>query len=149
MATSNVCSLTVTAVWSVLLFETNQIAVLACAGCFAGLDPHQQTILLTTVGLPWNYKIFYGLLSDGVPIAGSHRRSYIFLAGLFGVIGFVGMGLIADDGANPDLVMYLLALTTLSTAFCDVCTDALVAANAKLESEAGAGNLQSLCWVRC
>ena len=87
------------------------------------------------------------------------------------------------------MVMILLLLTNLSTAFCDVCCDALVATvwaplrrlgglcishgrstfydgflkalrtlngesecfqpgqNAKMESEAGAGNLQSLCWM--
>ena len=86
-------------------------------------------------------------MSDGFPVFGFHRRSYIFLAGAVGVVGFVGMGVIGGDLADPSLVTFFLFLTTLSIAFCDVCTDALVAANAKLESEAGAGNLQSLCWA--
>jgi hypothetical protein len=65
---------------------------------------------------------------------------------MLGMLGFLGLGLLGN-GADPGTVTALLFLTQLSTAFCDVCTDALVAANAKLESEEGAGNLQSLCWM--
>ena len=117
-------------------------------GCHAGLalSPGAQQALKATAGLPWNYKLFYGITSDCVPILGSNRRSYICLAGILGCIGFVGLGLLGN-GADAGTVTALLFLTQLSTAFCDVCTDALVAANAKLESEEGAGNLQSLCWM--
>ena len=113
----------------------------------AGLAVPDQTTVLTFIGLPWNYKIIYGLLSDGYPLFGFHRRSYIMMAGAVGVVGFIGTGMLGND-ADPSTVQFLLMLTTLSIAFCDVCTDALVASNAKLESETGAGNLQSLCWVR-
>ena len=87
-----------------------------------------------------------GILSDCLPIAGSHRRSWICIAGFVGIIGFVGLGLIGDGG-DPDTVKYFIFLTNLSTAFCDVCTDALMAAYAKLQSETGSGDLQSLCWM--
>ena len=118
------------------------------SGCHAGLflSPGAQTALKATAGIPWNYKLFYGMMSDAIPIGGSNRRSYIALAGFFGTLGFIGLGL-GGNMADPTTVTYLLLLTQLSTAFCDVCTDALVAANAKLESEEGAGNLQSLCWM--
>ena len=111
-----------------------------------GLAVPDQTTVLTFIGLPWNYKIIYGLMSDGYPLFGFHRRSYIMMAGAVGVIGFLGTAMLGND-ADPGTVQFLLMLTTLSIAFCDVCTDALVASNAKLESETGAGNLQSLCWV--
>ena len=62
------------------------------------------------------------------------------------MLGFVGLGLLGD-AADPTTVLWLLFLTQLSYAFTDVCCDALVAANAKVESEHGAGNLQSLCWM--
>lgn len=65
-------------------------------GCHAGLalEPAMQSALLATAGLPWNYKIFYGMLSDAVPLRGSHRRAYIALAGLLGVLGFLGLGML-------------------------------------------------------
>ena len=114
-----------------------------------GLEPAEQTAIRVFGSLPWNYKIYYGIMSDCLPIWGSHRRSYIALAGLLGTFAFIGLGLQGDagNGASKDVVKYLFLLSSLSTAFCDVCTDALVAANAKMESEAGAGNLQSLCWL--
>ena len=87
-----------------------------------------------------------GILSDCVPIGGSHRRSWICIAGFVGVLGFVGLGLVGDGG-DPDIVKYLIFLTNLSTAFSDVCTDALMAAYAKLQSDTGSGDLQSLCWM--
>lgn len=123
-------------------------------GCHMGLglQPAMQTTVKVFGALPWNYKIYYGILSDCVPIFGSHRRSYICLAGLIGTLAFIGLGLLGDGSSYQDkselvnIVKWLVLITSLSTAFCDVCTDALVAANAKMESENGAGNLQSLCW---
>jgi hypothetical protein len=46
-------------------------------GCHAGLalSPGAQQALKATAGLPWNYKLFYGITSDCVPILGSNRRS--------------------------------------------------------------------------
>lgn len=124
------------------------------AGCHMGLglEPAMQTTVKVFGALPWNYKIYYGILSDCVPIWGSHRRSYICLAGLIGTLAFIGLGLLGDGSSYEDknelvdIVKWLVLITALSTAFCDVCTDALVAANAKMESENGAGNLQTLCW---
>jgi hypothetical protein len=123
-------------------------------GCHMGLglEPAVQTAVKVFGSLPWNYKIYYGILSDCVPILGSHRRSYICLAGLIGTLAFIGLGLLGDASSYEDkqdlvdIVKWLVLITSLSTAFCDVCTDALVAANAKMESQNGAGDLQSLCW---
>lgn len=120
--------------------------------CHSGLalPPAQQSAVLAFASLPWNYKIFYGMFSDFVPIMGSHRRSYIMLSGFVGALGFFGLSAVAGDqseSTSVTTVQWLLLLTNLSTAFCDVCTDALVAANAKMESETGAGDLQSLCWA--
>eukprot|EP01043_Picozoa_sp_COSAG02_P022714 COSAG02_NODE_1188_length_14002_cov_10.571244_10_plen_645_part_00 len=123
-------------------------------GCHMGLglEPAMQTTVKVFGALPWNYKIYYGILSDCVPILGSHRRAYICLAGLIGTLAFISLGLLGDGSSYEDkndlvdIVKWLVLITSLSTAFCDVCTDALVAANAKMESESGAGDLQSLCW---
>ena len=84
-----------------------------------------------------------------VPIGGSHRRSWICIAGIIGIIGFVGLGFMGDGG-DPEtvtMVKYLIFLTNLSTAFCDVCTDALMTSYAKLQTATGSGDLQSVCWM--
>jgi MFS family permease len=130
-----------------LAWNTDHPDVPWMSNCHIGLGmvPSAQQDLLAMAGLPWNYKVFYGMMSDALPIKGSNRRSYIFLAGVLGVAGFIGLGSCGDMAA-PSTVLWFLFMTQLSTAFCDVCTDALVAENAKLESESGAGNLQSLCW---
>ena len=94
-------------------------------------------------------KILFGMMSDACPIRGSRHRIYIVLSGVVGVIGFVGLGTFCGDRSDHTsvlMVKWLLMLTSLSTAFCDVCADAMVATKAKLETEVGSGNLQSLCW---
>lgn len=37
------------------------------------------SVLGTLQSLPWSFKIFYGLLSDTVPILGYKRKPYLFL----------------------------------------------------------------------
>ena len=39
-------------------------------------DPGYVEVLSGIIGLPWSFKIFYGLLSDNVPIYGSKRKNY-------------------------------------------------------------------------
>jgi hypothetical protein len=39
--------------------------------------PNQCATLATFVNLPWGFKVFYGLLSDAVPICGMHRKPYL------------------------------------------------------------------------
>lgn len=114
-----------------------------------GLQPKDQTAVRVFGSLPWNYKIYYGILSDCVPIFGSHRRSWIIVTALVGVLGFIGLGFMGDGGDDKSVAMvkWLILATNLSTAFCDVCTDALMTAYAKLQPASGAGDLQSLCWM--
>jgi hypothetical protein len=40
------------------------------------MDPGYVEVLSGIIGLPWSFKIFYGLLSDNVPIYGSKRKNY-------------------------------------------------------------------------
>ena len=48
----------------------------------------------TFVNLPWGFKIFYGMLSDAVPIMGQHRKPYLVLgwsATLIGALAFTAL----------------------------------------------------------
>eukprot|EP01047_Picozoa_sp_COSAG01_P001335 COSAG01_NODE_30_length_36127_cov_41.433234_9_plen_96_part_00 len=82
-----------------MLDDSCQDEVSLPSGCHMGLglEPSEQSALKAFAALPWNYKLIYGMMSDSVPIMGSHRRAYICLSGLVGVVGFVGMGTLCGD----------------------------------------------------
>ena len=39
-----------------------------------------QTLMAFT-HLPWSIKIIFGLISDNIPLFGSHRKSYLLIMG--------------------------------------------------------------------
>ncbi|TMW59209.1 hypothetical protein Poli38472_007354 [Pythium oligandrum] len=46
----------------------------------------------TLVTLPWSFKVFYGILSDCVPICGYRRRPYMVLGWTIAIIMLLAMG---------------------------------------------------------
>lgn len=110
------------------------------------LGPADQAAIAGVLVLPWVLKPLYGFLSDGLPIFGSRRRSYIALSGLLGAGAWTAL-------AQPDLAttataaVGLTILTSLSVAISDVVADSLVVEKARRAgSQAVSGSLQSLCW---
>ena len=58
------------------------------------LITHRCATIGTFVNLPWGFKIFYGMLSDAVPIMGQHRKPYLVLgwsATLIGALAFTAL----------------------------------------------------------
>ena len=49
---------------------------------YYGLSPSHTQLLTTIVFFPWVLKFFYGILSDGLPIFGSRKKSWIIIMGL-------------------------------------------------------------------
>jgi len=88
------------------------------------LDPGEMAAYLSIVHLPWSFKILYGLISDNVPIAGTRRKSYLIIMGfvqflaLFSVYSF--------DFEEPIAIAVLLALASMSEAFVNVVSDAIM-----------------------
>ena len=64
------------------------------------LGPAELSALSGVFVLPWTIKPIYGFLSDGFPIAGYRRRSYLVLAGAVGFLSysFLAFGLSSLDG---------------------------------------------------
>ena len=126
--------------------------------------------------LPWIIKPLYGFLSDGVPIFGYKRRSYLVLAGLMGCLSWLALGTFIHD------VPTTIAATVVgsaSVAISDVVVDSIVVERSRRQSSPSsssssetavaaasdatadttitttdgtvaqemAGNLQSLCWA--
>src|SRR5580693_2872538 len=47
-----------------------------------GLDSNKAATFMSLSMLPWTFKVFAGLLIDGVPLFGSRRRNYLLLSAL-------------------------------------------------------------------
>ncbi|WP_414543135.1 folate/biopterin family MFS transporter [Nostoc sp. CCY0012] len=107
------------------------------------LSPAQVSALFGIVALPWIIKPVFGFISDGLPIFGYRRRPYLVLSGLLGAISWVSLATIVHTSWAATLA---IALGSLSVAVSDVIVDSLVVERARVESQADAGSLQSLCW---
>ncbi|MGA1263311.1 MAG: folate/biopterin family MFS transporter [Prochlorothrix sp.] len=108
-----------------------------------GLSPAEAAALMGLSMLPWTIKPVFGFLSDGVPILGYRRRSYLILAGLLGMGSLVALGTVVD---RPWSAALAITLSSLSLAISDVIADSLVVERVRNESLSTTGSLQSLCW---
>ncbi len=56
------------------------------------LGPAELSALTGLFTLPWTIKPLYGFLSDGLPLFGYRRRSYLILCGLLGAASYTALG---------------------------------------------------------
>ena len=121
------------------------------------LGPAELSALTGIFTLPWTVKPIYGFLSDGFPIFGYRRRSYLVLAGLTGCFSYSAVGnnfwgLLDSNNDASVTVTYTIAALVLSSAciaVSDVVADGIVVQKTRESSESDpslAGGLQSLCW---
>eukprot|EP00897_Mesotaenium_endlicherianum_P002811 jgi/Mesen1/2558/ME000162S01689 len=96
-----------------------------------GLDPAEVAFLSGISAAPWLIKPLYGFISDGVPLFGYRRRSYLVLCGLLGAASWALLALTVHD-------KYAAVAATV--------VDSMVVERARGESQATGGSLQSLCW---
>lgn len=108
-----------------------------------GLSPAQMGALTGIAAIPWIIKPLFGFLSDGLPLFGYRRRSYLFLSGLLGSLSWLVLATIVDSVWGVTLT---LLVTSLSVAVSDVIADSVVVERAQQESMSKAGSLQSLTW---
>jgi folate/biopterin transporter len=108
-----------------------------------GLSPAQVAALTGIAVLPWGVKPLYGLLSDGLPLFGYRRRSYLILSGLMGTAAWLGFATVVNNAWTATIA---LLVSSLSVAISDVIADSLVVERARKESLTDSGSLQSLCW---
>lgn len=123
------------------------------------LGPAEMSAVMGVLALPWTIKPLYGFLSDGFPIFGYRRRSYLVLAG---VIGFLSYAYLAWGGGSADAdisnnsmeltsITISLLLSSASIAMADVVADGIVVQKTRDADLNGgdpaiAGGLQSVCW---
>ncbi|CAN0183525.1 unnamed protein product, partial [Ectocarpus sp. 8 AP-2014] len=108
------------------------------------LAPAEVAALSGLFTLPWVFKPLYGFLSDGLPVFGYRRRSYMVLAGLLGASGWFCL---ANFAETPFQATAASIVASLGVAVSDVVADSIVVEKARdSDSQAVAGGLQSLCW---
>mmetsp|Transcript_52297 Transcript_52297/g.126450 ORF Transcript_52297/g.126450 Transcript_52297/m.126450 type:complete len:665 (-) Transcript_52297:2338-4332(-) len=123
------------------------------------LGPAELSALTGIFTLPWTVKPLYGFLSDGFPLFGYRRRSYLVLAGLTGCLsyslvgneffGIFGEGSGGDAMSGPLIpaTVAALVLSSACIAFSDVVADGIVVQKTRDSGDPKiAGGLQSLCW---
>jgi folate/biopterin transporter len=93
--------------------------------------------------IPWIIKPLFGFLSDGLPLFGYRRRSYLILSGLLGSLSWLVLATMVNSVWGVTLT---LLVTSLSVAVSDVIADSVVVERAQQESLRKAGSLQSLTW---
>ncbi|PZO36672.1 MAG: folate/biopterin family MFS transporter [Pseudanabaena frigida] len=109
-----------------------------------GLSPAEVASMVGITMLPWTVKPLYGLISDGFPVFGYRRRPYLLLSSVLGIFAWASMALWV---ATPFWAIAMIAVGSLSLAFSDAITDALIVQRARLETEGDAGSLQSFSWI--
>ena len=140
------------------------------------LGPAELSALSGIFTLPWTVKPIYGFLSDGFPLFGYRRRSYLVLAGILGGFSYAALGAnfwnifgessvtVASAASSTttaidslkgssfgiSLISVSIAALTFSSAciaFSDVVADGIVVQRTRdSNDEKVAGGLQSLCW---
>ena len=138
------------------------------------LGPAELSALSGLFVLPWTLKPLYGFLSDGIPLFGYKRKSYLILCGVIGTIayGILGYEPLWDHlslATSTQGTVVALMVGSACIAFSDVVADGIVVtrtreiANRELQmrslgdddshnlldesnSAKTAGGLQSLCW---
>jgi folate/biopterin transporter len=117
------------------------------------LGPAELSAVTGLFVLPWTIKPVYGFLSDGFPLFGYQRKSYLIAAGLlggisYGVLGITGLweGIPAATATSGTVVALLVSSACI--AFSDVVADGIVVTRTRQAKDdpAVAGGLQSLCW---
>jgi MFS-type transporter involved in bile tolerance (Atg22 family) len=91
---------------------------------YLGLDPGEMQIYMSIIHIPWSFKILYGLISDNVPLCGTRRKSWLIIMGL--VQFFSLMSLFIFEFDDPLVVAILLAIASMSEAFVNVVSDAIM-----------------------
>jgi folate/biopterin transporter len=108
-----------------------------------GLTPAQVAALVGIGALPWVIKPVFGFLSDGLPLFGYRRRSYLIGSGILGTLAWGSLATIVHTSWAATTAIFA---ASLSVAISDAIVDSLVVERARKESLAQAGSLQSLSW---
>jgi MFS family permease len=107
-----------------------------------GWTPVQITAFVTAFNLPWIIKPLYGLVSDFIPLFGYRRKSYLLLANIAAIGGFIAVTQFAAPG---DLFIALM-VTAYAMAISSTLCGAVLVENGQRLHESGAFVNQQWLW---
>src|SRR5262245_29356353 len=110
-----------------------------------GQDAAQISTFFAWMLLPWSFKPIYGLISDFIPLAGLHRRSYLMVTTSVTSLCLLSLYLLDLPPGSVETLFLLLILPTIGIAFSDVLVDALMVQTA--QPLGLTGRLQSIQWT--
>ena len=110
----------------------------------AGGEPNTCATVSTFVNLPWGFKIFYGLLSDCVPICGLHRKPYMILGWAGTFAGALCFALL--DRIDLSIAAGLFLGMTVAYLTADCATDAALVGLSTMEPAETRGTLLSTAY---
>eukprot|EP00249_Psilotum_nudum_P014242 c24736_g1_i2 orf=744-2267(-) len=110
------------------------------------LSPSASQFVMSTAFMPWSVKPLYGILSDCMPIGGSHRVSYLIISSLLSFFPWLLLGLVQSVRTSYAYLTMLLIIQNFGAAMADVVVDAMMAGATRKERAEFAGDLQSVSW---
>lgn len=90
-------------------------------------DATQINSFLSILVIPWVIKPIYGIISDFLPLFGYRRKTYLFLANLAAVVGYLWIAGISE----PNMIIIALMLTSIGMAASSTLSQALMVENGK------------------
>ena len=124
------------------------------------LNPVELSALTGIFTLPWTIKPLYGFLSDGVPLLGYRRRSYLILCGLLGSFCYFALGSdffgILDNTSDGNvegpitLIQATIASFVISSgciAFSDVVADGIVVQRTRDSNDPKVAGMFGRFWI--
>ena len=110
-----------------------------------GLSPTTATMYTSWINLPWSPKLFYGIITDAVPICGSTKRMYVVLMGVLQFVSLMTVAMI--PGLDPAAIMGLTVVYSMGGAFTEVVCQGLMVVECRKDPESGSEELQTFAWV--
>jgi len=110
-----------------------------------GATEAQQITIKSLRGLPASFKIFFGFLSDTMPLFGYRRKVYMIIGWI--LASFAAFMLAVSPSPSIPYLASMYLLYGFGFWLADVMGDSLVAERAKLEPEEHRGQLQSTCYA--
>jgi MFS family permease len=107
-----------------------------------GWTPVQITAFVTLFNLPWIIKPVYGLISDFVPLFGYRRKSYLLLANLAAIAGFIWI----TQLTVPSDLFFALMVTAYAMAISSTLCGAVLVENGQRLHESGTFVNQQWLW---
>ena len=95
----------------------------------------------TLVALPWSLKFLLGSLTDGVPIFGYRRKSWLLIGWVLYILAALGLAFVSEPSFLA--TAFISFIMTCSYILSDVCNDALCVERARHEQEEIKGAIQT------